>query len=529
MTNNAIASTQKTGEGDAFLFDNSGATRNIGILAQQKAQEAAREQQAKQQKDKQDYDTQKQFYDGLSDIKLDLYEKDVPFINGKIDDIIKKVADEKMAGRNPFDISNSDAYVGIRGELGKLQAWAAGSKATKAKVRDLQTALYQDKSGVFDKDKTQAALDAYTAYELPERISLDIQPVQAPFNGQAFLTKNLTPTILKSSLPLQKVYTDKTAQAEAQAQLDNLKVQYTPVVDQFLLSTGRYKPEEIPEQRDKYLESLQFKALYDDKQDVSEAFKAQKQAEDLAIKKARLALDRDKFDFSKTVKETTPTYAFEELGRTILGDGSNTVFNGQPYYDANLGTTNSKGEIIYPTINKIEKRIHNPDGSIDALVSLNTPSIDVAGNVVFERKDIKVNAFDKEGNPTYQNSNLYNSIQEYATKKGKSYANISGQEVGSGKPNVTPTTAKNNPGFKGNNNNQNPTNSNSTSSKKSAPQNNAAKNGGTWTEYLDANSKQKPYFSIIDPRTGKALGNANNEDEAKKAQAKGYNIVKSNK
>ena len=458
MTNNAIASTQKTGEGDAFLFDNSGATRNIVILAKQKAQEAAGEQQAKQQKDKQDYDTQKQFYDGLSDIKLDLYEKDVPFINGKIDDIIKKVADEKMAGRNPFDISNSDAYVGIRGELGKLQAWAAGSKATKAKVRDLQTALYQDKSGVFDKDKTQAALDAYTAYELPERISLDIQPVQAPFNGQAFLTKNLTPTILKSSLPLQKVYTDKTAQSEAQAQLDNLKVQYTPVVDQFLLSTGRYKPEEIPEQRDKYLESLQFKALYDDKQDVSEAFKAQKQAEDLAIKKARLALDRDNLAFSKTVKETTPTYAFEELGRTILGDGSNTVFNGQPYYNTNLGTTNSEGEIIYPTINKIEKRFHNPDGSIDVLVSLNTPSLDDAGDVVFKRKNIKVNAFDKEGNPTYQNSNLYNSIQEYATKNGKSYANISGQEVGSGKPNVTPTTAKNNPGFKGNNNNQNPTN-----------------------------------------------------------------------
>ena len=39
---------------------------------------------------------------------------------------------------------------------------------------------------------------------------------------------------------------------------------------------------------------------------------------------------------------------------------------------------------------------------------------------------------------------------------GQSYANISGKEVGSGKPNVTPTTAKNNPGFKGNNNNQNP-------------------------------------------------------------------------
>ena len=85
MTNNAIASTQKIGEGDAFLFDNSGTTRNIEILAKQKAQEATRDiVTGKQQKDKQDYDTEKQFYDGLSDIKLDLYEKDVPFINGKI-------------------------------------------------------------------------------------------------------------------------------------------------------------------------------------------------------------------------------------------------------------------------------------------------------------------------------------------------------------------------------------------------------------------------------------------------------------
>jgi hypothetical protein len=177
----------------------------------------------------------------------------------------------------------------------------------------------------------------------------------------------------------------------------------------------------------------------------------------MANKWANTGIAREGLEFRKSQpKETTPTYAFEELGRTILGDGSNTVFNGQPYYDTNLGTTNSKGEIIYPTINKIEKRIYNPDGSIDALVSLNIPSLDDAGNVVFERKDIKVNAFDKEGNPTYQNSNLYNSIQEYATKKGKSYSNISGQEVGSGKPNVTPTTAKNNPGFKGQNNTPNP-------------------------------------------------------------------------
>lgn len=92
----------------------------------------------------------------------------------------------------------------------------------------------------------------------------------------------------------------------------------------------------------------------------------------------------------------------------------------------------------------MRKKIYNPDGSIDALVSLNTPSLDDAGNVVFERKDIKVNAFDKEGNPTYQNSNLYNSIQEYTWKVSCTFA------LKRFKPNVTPTTAKNNPGFKGN-------------------------------------------------------------------------------
>ena len=464
MTNNAIASTQKTGEGDAFLFDNSGATRNIVILAKQKAQEAAGEQQAKQQKDKQDYDTQKQFYDGLSDIKLDLYEKDVPFINGKIDDIIKKVADEKMAGRNPFDISNSDAYVGIRGELGKLQAWAAGSKATKAKVRDLQTALYQDKSGVFDKDKTQAALDAYTAYELPERISLDIQPVQAPFNGQAFLTKNLTPTILKSSLPLQKVYTDKTAQSEAQAQLDNLKVQYTPVVDQFLLSTGRYKPEEIPEQRDKYLESLQFKALYDDKQDVKEKLDERKQDELGDYRKQALAIQQQRanaytksVDFATTVQDygTNEFVSYLEAG---------TPESDQKFINAFLSSANGIGA---GDITKVEK------GKGKELFAT-VPLFDSKMEVIIDKesgepkaKVIKIrDEFGKYNKKSLANSTV-TLIYEASQIKNKT----SPVEDLTGDPNNNVVA-----GTKGANKTST-TSSNSSSSKKSAPQKTVVKKG----------------------------------------------------
>lgn len=460
---NAIASTQKTGEGDAFVFDNSGANRNIGILAQQKAQEAARQQQAKLLKDKQDYDTQKQFYDGLGDIKLDLFEKDVPFINSKIDEIIKKVADEKMAGRNPFDISNSDAYVGIRGELGKLQAWAAGSKATKAKVRDLQTALYQDKSGVFDKDKTQAALDAYTAYELPERISLDIQPVQAPFNGQAFLTKNLTPTILKSSLPLQKVYTDKTAQSEAQAQLDNLKVQYTPVVDQFLLSTGRYKPEEIPEQRDKYLESLQFKALYDDKQDVKENLDERKQtsleayrAKQTAIAQQRANSYGKQVDFNTTVQDYGTTEFVD-----LLSDG--TPQSDQEFINTVISSANGLG---VADIVKVEK------GNGKELF-ITVPLFDNKGGILLDEDEnpkterIPVRA----SNGGYNKDALANSSITYMYEANQKKNGVSPVRDLSGQPNSnvkagTKTTKS-----------TSTTNSNSASSKKTTPQKTVVKKG----------------------------------------------------
>ena len=82
---------------EAYKLDKDAEPAQVLATVLLKMKEAAREQQAKQQKDKQDYDNEKKFYDGLSDIKLDLYEKDVPFINGKIDEIIKKVADEKMA------------------------------------------------------------------------------------------------------------------------------------------------------------------------------------------------------------------------------------------------------------------------------------------------------------------------------------------------------------------------------------------------------------------------------------------------
>lgn len=69
-------------------------------------------------------------FDGLSDIKLDLYEKDVPFINGKIDEIIKKVADVVI-------MAETHLISAIQRDIENLENWKLlwGMKCNKYKAK----------------------------------------------------------------------------------------------------------------------------------------------------------------------------------------------------------------------------------------------------------------------------------------------------------------------------------------------------------------------------------------------------------
>ena len=124
--NISLGSTQKAGEGDAFIYDNSGANRNIGILAQQNAQEKQQKAAAETQKKKQDYDTQKAFYDNLSSINtIGIRPQDVGFINERIAKILEATNDAKMQGKNPLDMSNSAEYMKLMTDLNSLSAYAS--------------------------------------------------------------------------------------------------------------------------------------------------------------------------------------------------------------------------------------------------------------------------------------------------------------------------------------------------------------------------------------------------------------------
>ena len=152
--NISLGSTQKAGEGDAFIYDNSGANRNIGILAQQNAQEKQQKAAAETQKKKQDYDTQKAFYDNLSAVNtLGMRTIDLPVVTDGIDDILKYTNDLKMQGKNPLDINNVQEYMQLQGKLSKMQATVDASKTLQKQLTALDKTLATDKTGMFDQIK----------------------------------------------------------------------------------------------------------------------------------------------------------------------------------------------------------------------------------------------------------------------------------------------------------------------------------------------------------------------------------------
>jgi len=189
----SAASTSKISEGDAFVFDNSGANRNIGILARQKAQQDENAAQAAAAKKKQDYDTQKGFYDNLSTVNtLGMRTIDLPEVTNGIDDILKYTNDLKMQGKNPLDINNVQEYMQLQGKLAKIQATADISKTLQKQLVAGEKTLAADKDGLFDTVKGYQLLHAGYTAPLSEMQGASFELPKSEYN--------LIPQIKKSGL-----------------------------------------------------------------------------------------------------------------------------------------------------------------------------------------------------------------------------------------------------------------------------------------------------------------------------------------
>jgi len=222
----SAASTSKIGEGDAFVYDNSGANRNIGILARQKAQQDENAAQAAAAKKKQDYDTQKGFYDNLSTVNtLGMRTIDLPEVTNGIDDILKYTNDLKMQGKNPLDINNVQEYMQLQGKLAKIQATADISKTLQKQLVGLEKTLASDKLGMYDQAKGyQLAHAGYTA-PLSEMQGASFELPLAEYSLIPQLDK-VTGDNLKTLFSSAKVLNDKGAVEDVNKMLGAGKQSY---------------------------------------------------------------------------------------------------------------------------------------------------------------------------------------------------------------------------------------------------------------------------------------------------------------
>lgn len=279
----AIASTQKAGEGDAFLLD--GLSNPLSVLQGINKQNQQAKQQEKILKSKQDYDTQKAFYDNLSSVNtLGMRTVDLPIVTNGIDDIIKYTNDLKMQGKNPLDINNVQEYMQLQGKLGKMQATVDASKTLQKQLTALERTLASDKTGMFDPIKGYKLVQTGYSEPLERMAGASFELPLAEYNLIPQLDK-VTGDNLKTLFNSAKILQNKGAVEDVNKMLGAGKQAYiqsaislaTPAINQ-----GRITTDKVIQDATDYFDYNAKTAVYDDNKDQDQK------------------LQEDKFDWQKT-------------------------------------------------------------------------------------------------------------------------------------------------------------------------------------------------------------------------------------
>lgn len=335
MGNISIASTQKAGEGDAFILDNAGATRNIGILSRLKMAEDERNQQEKQVKQKQDYDTQKQFIDNLSSINtLGIRSADLPVINSDIEGLLKTVNDAKMQGKSPFDMSNVQEYMQLQSKLGQIQTKVDASKTWQKQLIAAEQALKQDKEGKLDYGKTMEAIKQGYTNPFDDMVGYNVEPVLAKYSVEPLTDKTYGDN-LKFLAGNAKVLQDQGLVDQANDAIQKGKtafIQSALGLHNAAISQGRITPEAAAEQLSTYFDATVRPLLYDPTTDEKQKLEKDKFKEtqdrnkvlkDLGYGHLRVA-QRNATTAEKKVaqSETVPLNVREIVDKAIAGSGN---------------------------------------------------------------------------------------------------------------------------------------------------------------------------------------------------------------
>jgi len=230
------------------------------------------------------------------------------------------------------------------------------------------------------------------------------------FNAEEYINKNVSPLLLKDLQPLKgKSYNDEASKQQSEEIQNGIIDGYLPMVTEQLISTGRVNPEEATKIATDWVEKQKAAAFYDPTKNAKLAQDLNKHNDLFALRKAKLGLDRDKFEYTKKYNEPIPTNVTETMVGMANGTVTSEKFYGVPISDP---VTDGKGKVIADAV-------YGKAYKADNGKSLEFEIIDKATGKSVGRKKIPV--FNDKNEVVVAGSNVWQNINDDANANGISY------------------------------------------------------------------------------------------------------------
>lgn len=420
MTNTAIASTQRAGEGDAVILGNNSqpVINTILQIGERNKQGAA---QSKLLNDKQKQENATKFYQNLAGLKSKIWDADLPRATEKIDNLITKAIDFQKKGINPFDPQNMGAYIDLYGDIEKLQLFQEASKSSEQQYLKAFQSLNSDKTELYDKGKGITALQEYRNLDPLERLKLTIDLPKAAYNSIVGTDKALGDT-MKLITANAKVLNDKGLVTEANdAVLKNKPafIQSALGLHTAAIQQGRITPEKVMQDASDYFDANIKTALHDQTVDENQKLQEEKLQEQKRHNRATEGLNWQKFQYIK---------AMNEVKSTEVDDLFKSIQKGLPVSAmalSNQSIQNPKtGEMV---ITGAFKPVKNKEGKV---VGIEIETFTEKYGVVTPKGSITSPIIDSKGNPVYSTSQIYKSAFATSSKSKTPVTNYTVDENG---------------------------------------------------------------------------------------------------
>lgn len=408
MTNTAIASTQRAGEGDAVILGNNSqpVINTILQIGERNKQGAA---QSKLLNDKQKQENATKFYQNLAGLKSKIWDADLLRATEKIDNLITKAIDYQKKGINPFDPQNMGAYIDLYGDIEKLQLFQEASKSAEVLYNKGIDLINKDLDHNIDQKSYFEKLTNLKKTDPLLRYNVDTEPTLAQYESITG-TKKVLGSVLKDIQTNAKILNDKGLVDEInQSILDNKPkfIESALALHAPAIAKGRTTTEKVIQENSDLFDASIKEAGYDPTKVNELAFKKEQQADLNADRARRFKLASEKFQFAKSMSEVKSP----EVDDLFL-----SIQEGLPVSSMALANQT----IQHPTTGEIVvtgafKPIKNKLGKVTG-ISIETFTEDPNTGALTKKGVLNSPILDKSGNPVYSTTQIYKSAFQTSTK-----------------------------------------------------------------------------------------------------------------